>query len=83
MQSAADQPIHEVRNFELTIEDQVDFILKYLENKDNATLTELVQADHSRFYLVVTFVALLELIKLRRISARQHQNFGEIYVFRI
>jgi segregation and condensation protein A len=83
MQSASEQPVHEVQNFELTIEDQVEFILKLLETQDSTTLTELVKLDHSKFYCVVTFVALLELIKLRRIAARQHRNFGEIYVFRI
>ncbi len=77
------EPVHEVRNYELTIEDQVEYILKLLQDTENITLTELLKLDPSRFYCVVTFVALLELVKLQRVSARQHQHFGEIYVVRI
>lgn len=83
MKSAAQEPMHEVRNYELSIEDQVEYILKLLQDTDNLTLTELLLADPSRFYCVVTFVALLELVKLQRVSARQHQHFGEIYVVRL
>ena len=83
MKSAAQEPAHQVRNYELSIEDQVEYILRLLQDVDQLTLTELLLADHSRFYCVVTFVALLELIKLQRVSARQHQHFGEIYVVRL
>ncbi len=83
MKSAADQPTHEVENFELSIEDQIEYILSVLERKDETTLTELVERNQARIYYVVTLLALLELVKLQRIAARQHQHFGEIYVVRL
>ncbi len=83
MKSAADQPKHEVSNFELTIEDQVNYILSVLDVGSETSLTKLVEANQQRIYYVVTFLALLELVKLQRISAKQHQHFGEIYVVRI
>jgi segregation and condensation protein A len=82
MKMAEDQPIHAVQNFDLSIEDQVQYILKVLESVDETTLASLVELNQSRIYYVVTFLAMLELIKLQRISARQHQMFGEIYVYR-
>ena len=83
MKTAADQPKHEVDNFELSIEDQVEYILGVLETTEQTTLTNLVLANQRRIYYVVTFLAILELAKLQRISARQHQHFGEIYVVRL
>jgi segregation and condensation protein A len=83
MKTAAEQPKHEVDNFELSIEDQIEYILGILETTEQTTLTSLVQANQRRIYYVVTFLALLELIKLQRISASQHQHFGEIYVVRL
>lgn len=83
MKTATDQPHHNVENFELSIEDQVEYILAILESTEKITLTELVKANERRIYYVVTFLALLELVKLQRISAKQHQHFGEIYVTRL
>ncbi len=83
MKTATEQVTHGVENFELSIEDQVEYILGILETREETTLTELVLENQRRIYYVVTFLALLELVKLQRIAARQHQHFGEIYVRRI
>ena len=83
MKSAAEQPVHEVRNYELTIEDQVEYILKILETTEKTSLVELIRPEPTRFYCVVTFMAVLELVKLQRIAARQLHHFGEIYVIRL
>ncbi len=83
MKSAAEHPTHEVANFELSIEDQIEYILSVLEQQPETCLTDLVEQHQARIYYVVTFLAILELVKLQRIAARQHQHFGEIYVVRL
>jgi len=83
MAAVANEPKHEVTNYELSIEDQVEYVLQALVETDQLSLADLVQTDRHRIYYVVTFLALLELVKLQRISIRQHAAFGEIYVRRI
>ncbi len=83
MAAAANEPKHEVTNFDLSIEDQVDYVLTALSENEQISLSELVPTDRHRLYYVVTFLALLELVKLQRISIRQRVSFGDIYVRRV
>lgn len=83
MKTASEEPRHEVENFDISIEDQVNFILGILETEKETSLSKLVKENQRRIYYVVTFLALLELVKLQRVAAKQHQHFGEIYVIRI
>jgi segregation and condensation protein A len=83
MQQSAAVAKHEVTNFDISIEDQVDYVLGVLTTCERITLRELVKRDQRRLYYVVTFLALLELVKLQRISLRQHEAFGEIHVKRL
>jgi segregation and condensation protein A len=83
MKQASTTPKHEVTNFNISIEDQVEYVLGVMQNCQRITLAELVARDQRRLYYVVTFLALLELVKLQRIALRQHQAFGEIHVQRI
>ncbi|MCK4858213.1 MAG: segregation/condensation protein A [candidate division Zixibacteria bacterium] len=83
MEQAAREKTHEVDNFDLSIEDQVEHILNMLTQVDQVTLSKLVEHNRARLYYVITFLALLELVKLQRISLRQQASFGEIYVRRI
>lgn len=83
MQQASSQPRHEVSNFDLTIEDQVEYVLDVMKATERITLTELVARDQRRLYYVVTLLALLELVKLQRIALMQHATFGEIHVQRL
>jgi len=82
MAAAANEPKHEVNNFEISIEDQVDYVLAALVESELVSLSELVPSDRHRLYYVVTFLALLELVKLQKISIQQRVSFGDIYVRR-
>jgi hypothetical protein len=42
---------------------------------------EVVERCHTRIEIVATFMALLELIRLGEVSARQYEEFGEIWLF--
>jgi len=44
---------------------------------------DLFPEGSSRKTLVVTFLALLELIRLKQVSVAQPENFGEIHIVRI
>ena len=61
---------HEVRRIEITIEEQREFIL----------FSQLVGSFNDRILIIVTFLALLDLIRIRKISVEQAQVFDDIKI---
>lgn len=64
----------------LTVKDKISHIMEMLENNDTVRFEDLFKENRSRVQLVVTFVALLELIRLGLIRAYQEKDFGNIWV---
>lgn len=75
----------EVREIELeewTIEEKIARIEGALENKEQVLFADLFEGVATRMELIVTFMALLELIKHAHIQVRQDQSFGSIWLYR-
>ncbi|MBA3060805.1 MAG: segregation/condensation protein A [Nitrospirae bacterium] len=64
----------------LTVKDKISHIMEMLENNDTIRFEDLFKEDRSRVQIVVTFVALLELIRLGLARAYQENDFGNIWV---
>jgi segregation and condensation protein A len=62
----------------VTIRQKISLIFNLLRTRGAATFRSLLQQARSRIEIVVTFFAMLELVKRHRILASQEQNFGEI-----
>jgi segregation and condensation protein A len=71
---------HEVKKIEVTIEEQTDYILHTLEKQQNILFSELINKFRDKIVIIVTFLALLELVKLRKISVRQSRVFDDIKI---
>jgi len=61
-----------------TIRQKINIILETLQKKGATTFQQFVTTRSSRLEVVVTFLALLELVKRHMIGANQNQLFGEI-----
>jgi len=64
----------------LTVKDRISFIVEMIEKQDAIQFEELFQGKGSRTYLVVTFVALLEVLRLGLARAYQERDFGTIWI---
>jgi segregation and condensation protein A len=73
---------HEVKPIGVTIEEQTEYVLNSLGGKDHILFRDLLMSLRERIIMVVTFMAILELIKAKRISVRQSDVFGEIFISR-
>jgi len=67
---------------EFTIEDKVHQILHRLLVSSSIRLTELFGEAKNKLEIIVTFLSVLELIRLKEIMARQMEPFGEIDIVR-
>ena len=65
-----------------TVSDKIDFVLKMTTSRLPLKFSELFVRAASRTEIVVTFLALLELIRLKQIGISQSEEFGEIELMR-
>lgn len=66
----------------VTIRQKLAYISEMLGKEKNSSFKKLVSQANSRLEVVVTFLALLELVKRYRVSARQDSLFGDIEIER-
>lgn len=76
------EEIGEIRRDEITVRDKMREIRRRLVYQPNGiTFKELFSNKVSKVEVVITFLALLELIKLKRIQIHQSKLFGEIMIY--
>ncbi len=71
---------HEVGSENISIADRIADILAYLEEKETVDFEELFIGTNTREFIVASFLAVLELCKLRMIRLTQFENYGRILV---
>jgi segregation and condensation protein A len=81
-QTRPEDPKHVVETDRVRIDDRLDHILTVLTDKGEMPFEDLFADDTRKLVLVVTFMAILELIKMQEILFRQEAAFGKIYVSR-
>ena len=71
-----------VKPVTISITDRIQHIESLLKRKGTFSFHRLLRQAKSRPEIIVTFLALLELIKARRVQVQQEKLFGEIWVSR-
>ncbi|MFC1996203.1 segregation and condensation protein A [Chloroflexota bacterium] len=62
----------------ITIRDRIRHIVGKFKNTQHTTFSRLLGVRHTRMEVVVTFLAMLELVKRRYLNAQQEALFGDI-----
>jgi len=76
------EPLREIFSERYTVGEKIDELVDLMRRTDAVSLTELFGRMHSRHEIVVTFLAMLELIRLRQMIVAQASQFGEIVLQR-
>jgi segregation and condensation protein A len=63
-----------------TVSEKIEQLLRLIAERQKINFSELFEGVTSRSEVVVTFLALLELIRLKQLTAIQSQPFGEIEI---
>jgi len=67
----------------LTVKDKIAFILEKIEGEEHATrFDSLFSENKSRVELIVTFLALLEILRLGLVRAYQDEEFGTVWIMK-
>jgi segregation and condensation protein A len=73
---------YEVIKDEFTIQDKIHEVLHLLLIQSSVRISELFNKVSNKMEIIVVFLAILELIRLKEVLARQKEFFGEIVITR-
>ncbi len=65
---------------EVTVEEKMDYLQEYIQSHRQFRFRELLQKQSSKIQIVVTFLAILELMKTGMIVVEQESTFDEIVI---
>jgi len=82
LDSQPKETYHTIDYPKVSVEERIEYVLNRLAEKDGVIFTELFSDAPIKLVMVVTFMAILELIRLQKIYIRQTKHFSEIWVFR-
>jgi len=74
--------IHEIEKINVTVEEQITYIEDFFSRRSEATFYEMVKEFKERIRVIITFLALLEVIRSKKLIIRQLQPFGELSIMR-
>lgn len=73
-------PTHDIIREDVKLDDRIEHVISYMMDHDRAKFEDLFMGVKSRMMLVVTFMAILELMKMEQIRIRQESQFGQIWI---
>ncbi len=76
-----EQHVHEIDLEQLSVTDRINAILSMLQGKESIAFVDLFSGGIKRNEMIVTFLALLELVKLRMVRIMQNTRYGTIWLF--
>ena len=75
-----EQSVYEVEGEAYDVEDKMSLIAGAVAEQGSVSFEELLLRCRARAEMIVTFIALLELIKLGTVVVEQDESFGEIRI---
>lgn len=80
LQRTASYSHHKIRLENLSVRERMSNILDKLQNKEMLNFTDFFQHTEGKLGVVVTFLAVLELLRSEVIAIVQTESFGKIYL---
>lgn len=73
----------EIHDEPVSLADRMEYVLQVLEEKDEFTLSSLIPEDTTINFIVATFLALLELSRLKKVVIQQPDVFTDIHCIKL
>jgi segregation and condensation protein A len=81
LKKAPEDDFGDIYDEKFTVADKIDYVLGLVKNRERASFSSLFGTRASRHEIICTFLALLELIRLRQIGVAQEEQFGDIVIY--
>jgi segregation and condensation protein A len=76
-------PVHRVEELDVSLEDRLQFLQNFFKHRQRVSLFEVFQTNADRIVLIVTFIAVLELIRKRFLRVSQSAPFEDIILTKV
>lgn len=67
----------------VTVSDQIEYIKSYINHKTEVSLDRLIKNYKDNIFIICTFIAILELLKINYIKILQKENFSKIFILKV
>ncbi len=75
--------MHQIRKLNVSIDEQINYITNLLNEKSEVLFLELINKFTEKIRIVVTFIALLELVKIGKIGLKESDTFNDFAIYRM
>lgn len=73
--------VHQIKKFNVTIDEQMEYISGKIKEKNQISFVELMTDIMEKFKIVVTFIAMLEMVKSGKIGLRESHTFNDFTIY--
>ncbi|MFO1463595.1 MAG: segregation/condensation protein A [bacterium] len=80
LKKAPKQTVHEVRVERVSVTERIYELMDRLRGQSMAEFRSLFEGQATRERLIVTFLAVLEMVRMKVLHLTQNQTYGEIYL---
>jgi segregation and condensation protein A len=77
-----EEPVHQIQRINVTIDEQIQYIINMLETRDEVHFLALIENIKEKIRIIVTFIALLELVKAGKIKIKGSYNFNDFILLK-
>jgi segregation and condensation protein A len=75
--------VHNIIRFNVSLEEQIEFISRHCDEKEYVSFIEMISAMTEKLRIVVTFIAILEMVKNGIIGIRLNNNLTDFNIFKL
>ena len=77
------EPVHQVKKWNVTIDQQIDYLTETIKRRKKLLFFELMQEMRNKIKIIVTFIAMLEMIKMGRLGLRESNSFNDFELYEL
>jgi len=73
--------VHQIKKWNVTIDEQMEYISNKLKDGKQLSFLELMKELSSKIRIVVTFIAMLEMVKAGKIGLRESKSLNDFIIY--
>lgn len=77
------EPVHQIKKWNVTIDEQMEYVDSKLKEKPERSFLELLVDLNDRIKIVVTFIAMLEMVKAGRVGLRESGVLNDFIIYAV
>jgi len=75
------EPVHQIKKWNVTIDEQMEYVTSRLKEKRELSFLELMVDMRDRIKIVVTFIAMLEMVKAGTVGLRESSILNDFTIY--